>query len=516
MMVRTYKRKTERGNYGQSNLSAALTAVSEGLPLIRASKDFGVPARTLRRHRDQQVAAPGVLNFGRYKNALPPEIDAQLKAHVTEMQRRLYGLRMRDMQRLAFDVAEKAQISHPFNRESRMAGKDWVQNFLSRHDLTLRQPQATMCPSICVEDRQDQGPSPSPSSSDNGMQVIPTSGDGRCFFRSLIIGMDSKLQTAERSEHGSLRNQVLEMFEKSQADGLRANVIAHMCENYDDFKDLDVETINADLPRWLRYSSMEHRIDAMSDPLSLPGKLEITATSKVLQKQIIVYNWDNVVVQRYGDVDRHHQPLMVQFTSVGQDVGHYNCIVLPSLQPERLTPEVGSEAPTSQPPIPQPSTPSTSTIREIIHGLSPLPKISIKRPRARKTESAAVLTSSPYKAALEEKQAKKNPKKNSDKALEETQAKKNPKKNSDKEQKQKKKRVQQTNPTNGKTRKQGEEEETSEEEDWPCLICCEEYSRARPREVWVPCQLCLHWAHEQCTPGLAQFLCPNCESDVSD
>ncbi|KAK7490730.1 hypothetical protein BaRGS_00017959 [Batillaria attramentaria] len=43
-MVRTYRRKTDRGKYGEENLSAALEAVSKGVPLIRASKEFGVPA----------------------------------------------------------------------------------------------------------------------------------------------------------------------------------------------------------------------------------------------------------------------------------------------------------------------------------------------------------------------------------------------------------------------------------------------------------------------------------------
>lgn len=73
-MVTKYKRKTERGKYGHSNLSEALKAVSNGVPLIRASKEYGVPARTLRRHRDKKVLEPGVLNFGRYRKALPTEI----------------------------------------------------------------------------------------------------------------------------------------------------------------------------------------------------------------------------------------------------------------------------------------------------------------------------------------------------------------------------------------------------------------------------------------------------------
>ena len=114
-MVRTYKRKTQRGSFGEDNLSAALKAIVEGMPLIRASRNFNVPARTLRRHRDKKVAQPGVLKLGRFRSALPFELEEELKIHVLDMQRRMYGLRMRDLQRLAYDIAEKVKINHPFN-----------------------------------------------------------------------------------------------------------------------------------------------------------------------------------------------------------------------------------------------------------------------------------------------------------------------------------------------------------------------------------------------------------------
>ena len=89
---------------------------------------------------------------------------------------------------------------------------------------------------------------------------------------------------------------------------------------------MDVETINADLPTWLHYSSMDDRIATMADPLSLPGELEITATSKVLDKVIPILTRDDVVVQRYGE-GTPTDALIVQFTSVGQDFGHYYCIM---------------------------------------------------------------------------------------------------------------------------------------------------------------------------------------------
>ena len=54
-------------------------------------------------------------------------------------------------------------------------------------------------------------PQPDPSastSSSGGFKVIPSSGDGRCFFRSLVIGMDSRLQNEARDSHGRLLSQV--------------------------------------------------------------------------------------------------------------------------------------------------------------------------------------------------------------------------------------------------------------------------------------------------------------------
>ena len=46
--------------------------------------------------------------------------------------------------RLAYKVAEKNDIPHGFNRESKMAGKTWCRKFMLRHpEISLRQPEAT-------------------------------------------------------------------------------------------------------------------------------------------------------------------------------------------------------------------------------------------------------------------------------------------------------------------------------------------------------------------------------------
>ena len=86
-----------------------------------------------------------------------------------------------------------------------------------------------------------------------------------------------------------------------QAEGLRAKVIAVMCGNFDHYKELDVTTVNADLLTWLQFSSVEDRIAAMADPFSLPRELAMTAAVKALNRPIVVWNKDYVVIQRYGE-----------------------------------------------------------------------------------------------------------------------------------------------------------------------------------------------------------------------
>lgn len=101
-------------------------AINQGMPLIRASKEMGITARTLRRHRDQRTTMPGVLRLGRHTITLSVALERQLHDHIQYMEKALYGLTLRDVRRLAFDVAEAAGINHRFCKTSKMAGKDWL------------------------------------------------------------------------------------------------------------------------------------------------------------------------------------------------------------------------------------------------------------------------------------------------------------------------------------------------------------------------------------------------------
>ncbi|XP_025421076.1 uncharacterized protein LOC112691135 [Sipha flava] len=55
-----------------------------------------------------------------------------------------YGLTITNIQTLAYELAEKNNISHNFNTTKKIAGKDWVKGFRKHHlEITLRSPGAT-------------------------------------------------------------------------------------------------------------------------------------------------------------------------------------------------------------------------------------------------------------------------------------------------------------------------------------------------------------------------------------
>ena len=74
--------------------------VKDGVPLIRVSKQLGIPARTIRRHRDNRVKTAGEIKFGR-PSALPVHVEKEIHDHVVEMENVLYGLTPRELRRQA-------------------------------------------------------------------------------------------------------------------------------------------------------------------------------------------------------------------------------------------------------------------------------------------------------------------------------------------------------------------------------------------------------------------------------
>ena len=158
---------------------------------------------------------------------------------------------------------------------------------------------------------------------------------------------------------------------------------------------------------------------------------------------------------------------------------------------------------------------SRDTARTLIRVLSLRPKIAAVRARTRKGESAVVVTFSPYKLSLLEKDVAKGKGKAKAAKLSKTdEGKCRPNKS------KATKRIYLESIESSKSRlaknskKQLDESSDDEDDEWPCLICCETFSR--PKEQWIQCQVCIFWAHLACTPGGDYFICHNCDSDDDD
>jgi hypothetical protein len=71
-------------------------------------------------------------------------MEEEIAKHILLFEKRMFGLTIDDVRKLAFDVAEKHGLSHQFNKEEKKAAKKWYYNFMARNpQLSLRQPQKT-------------------------------------------------------------------------------------------------------------------------------------------------------------------------------------------------------------------------------------------------------------------------------------------------------------------------------------------------------------------------------------
>lgn len=142
-MVRTYKRRSERRSWDMEKMNMAIASVRNSeLSIREASSTYGIPKSTLERHKNKKIITPGCL--GRYRPVLNAEFEAELVDYCIQMQNRLFGLTIRDLRSMAYQLAEKNNLQHDFDKEKQLAGKDWVSGFLRRNpELALRTAEPT-------------------------------------------------------------------------------------------------------------------------------------------------------------------------------------------------------------------------------------------------------------------------------------------------------------------------------------------------------------------------------------
>ena len=137
--MRTYRRKTERGQWSPVALRSAVRAVERGVLTLRAAvREYGIPRTTLRDRLKARCFDKPVLGK---QPVFSEDFDDELAERVIYVSNMFYGITTEKLSHLAFEFAERQRVKHPF--KNGRAGPDWVAGFLRRHpEISVRKPES--------------------------------------------------------------------------------------------------------------------------------------------------------------------------------------------------------------------------------------------------------------------------------------------------------------------------------------------------------------------------------------
>jgi hypothetical protein len=98
---------------------------------LRASKYFLVPRGTLERYVKDISRSPEELvnvRLGR-RAVLPSELENKLVEYCMTMDQRYYGLRHQNIKRMAFHLAIRNGLKHPFTKKNQQLGRNGFDRF---------------------------------------------------------------------------------------------------------------------------------------------------------------------------------------------------------------------------------------------------------------------------------------------------------------------------------------------------------------------------------------------------
>ncbi|XP_059049832.1 uncharacterized protein LOC131844870 [Achroia grisella] len=144
-MVRKYERMSGRQSWNEEDMAKAVQAVVSGkMGYKLAARTFHIPRSTLQRRaskiRYQQPDDTKPL-MGHYRRVFTDSQERDLVGYIKSMEQYFMGVSRRDIRELAFQYAEDNHLNHPFDVKSRMAGEDWVRNFLKRNPELLHKSE---------------------------------------------------------------------------------------------------------------------------------------------------------------------------------------------------------------------------------------------------------------------------------------------------------------------------------------------------------------------------------------
>ena len=79
-----------------------------------------------------------------HRSTFNTELEAELRKYLITMETMFFGSMRKDLQCLAYQLAEQNHMKHNFSHSKKAAGVDWLNGFLLRHSsLSVRASEAT-------------------------------------------------------------------------------------------------------------------------------------------------------------------------------------------------------------------------------------------------------------------------------------------------------------------------------------------------------------------------------------
>lgn len=114
------------GKWTTETMKREIAAFRNGdMWLNEVCQQYGVPKATLKSHLEgkNNFAAEGKQIVGSLGD-IPPEKEQELVNYVLKLEESFFGITSKDLRELAFQAADRNNMSHRFNKEKMSAGKN--------------------------------------------------------------------------------------------------------------------------------------------------------------------------------------------------------------------------------------------------------------------------------------------------------------------------------------------------------------------------------------------------------
>ena len=140
-------RKTNKGNWTEEDMSAAVNDVLDGMSVRAASSLYNIPKSSI---QDKVGAVRGggevrlAPKLGHFEDTFNSSQEEDLVQFLVDMDSRLMPLTKKEFLKVVYDYAENLKIKHRFNKDKKRAGDSFYTYFMSKHkNLSLRLAQNT-------------------------------------------------------------------------------------------------------------------------------------------------------------------------------------------------------------------------------------------------------------------------------------------------------------------------------------------------------------------------------------